>query len=135
MLGNVAFRELVLSLDPHYTLPDPGTFTTHHLKPRCESIITRILTQMSEAGSVCVGVSVWSWCESEERTQGFLAITANFLMSGWTLRTATLAFKRIRDPSTTSNIYSEYLDVVNAYHIADKVTHITTSTNTTSSSK
>lgn len=125
ILENEFFRNLVQALNPQYTLPDPSCFSSTVLHPKCEAITTQLLDQLQQAGGICVTISVWPFSHSQQ-VFGFLGITANYL-SSWTLRKATLAFKRFRESPKASGIYSEYLDVVNAYLISDKVSHTTTS--------
>ena len=115
------FKDLLKKLDPRYTLPNRKKFSKEILRAKCESMNTRLVTELKRARSVCLTIDLWS----NRQMRGFLGITAHFIRD-WNLQSCALACKRLRGRHTAENIYSLYEEVIASFKLADQVMHITT---------
>ncbi len=115
------FKDLLNKLDARYILPNRKKFSKEILRAKCESMNTRLVSQLKRARSVCLTIDLWS----NRQMRGFLGITAHFIRD-WKLHSCALACKRFRGRHTAENIYSLYEEVIAAFKLADHVMHITT---------
>uniref|UniRef100_A0A1X7TG49 HAT C-terminal dimerisation domain-containing protein n=1 Tax=Amphimedon queenslandica TaxID=400682 RepID=A0A1X7TG49_AMPQE len=117
MVENEGFKDLILLLDPRYTMVSRKHIQNNLLPQLFSTTQDKIKSLLSSANTCNVTLDIWS----SRKMQSFLGITCHYLTDAFEMKSLLLSCSRLVGHHTGEHIVSEFEDVALTYNISEKI--------------
>ncbi|XP_033874243.2 zinc finger BED domain-containing protein 4-like [Acipenser ruthenus] len=121
IVDSAAFRELMATAEPSYTIPSRKHLSFTLLPRRSAAVQADLKLKMQQAQDMCLTIDIFS----RRDMHSFIRITGHYILD-YTIHSIMVACKRFKGSHTADNVHHVYQETIACYNLAHRVSTIVT---------
>lgn len=117
---NEGFKKLMKLVEPNYQIPCRKTIT-NRMEQLYEDKVNDTKTYLKNINGIALTTDGWS----SMAIDSYITYTGHYFDTNWILRSLTLSIDEILESHTADHLKDEILEVMERWHLSNKVTGIT----------